>query len=407
MSSATRGKIMTTSSRRKFLGLAALNLAAVACSSTSLKKTGDAATTPDLGRTDLAARDGRVDVAGADMAGPDLANPDLPALDTLLDGKDTLIVADLPAGEDTLIVADLPAGNDTSLADLPPSAADARASDVHAADVPPGDGVPRDGPADGLWGCMLDAGGAPGCNDNPNSAAVMGTCQPDGTCVCKSSYVINPSTGRCMYPLRDASIFSDTSAAAACTGEYNACGCGCCSAAPRDVGCYYPSLGETIAAITAQDQAIKSGSSCTSSGCSAGVRYVCCVEPAPESPSSATYVATGYSGGLDHVTIAKSGSDCATLSFARPLTGTSPALKITMPSSWGVASSGFGTCSDASITDPAKGGVGTFAVRASGSDCLADLHVTLFAFAADGTVRSSRLDIDGIVVTGLSGSLCR
>jgi hypothetical protein len=172
------------------------------------------------------------------------------------------------------------------------------------------------------------------------------------------------------------------------------------------VGCYYPSLGETIAAITAQDQAIKSGPSCTSAGCSSGVRYVCCAEPAPESPSSATYVASGYSGGLDHVSISKSGSDCATLSFAKPMTGTSPALKITLPSSWAVVSGGFGSCGDAGAMDQAKGAVGTLALRASGSDCLADLHATLFAFAADGTVRSSRFDIDGIVVTGVAGSIC-
>jgi hypothetical protein len=57
--------------------------------------------------------------------------------------------------------------------------------------------------------------------------------------------------------------------------------------------------------------------------------------------------------------------------------------------------------------DQAKGGVGTLALHASGSDCLADLHATLFAFAADGTVKASRLDVDGIVVTGLSGGLCK
>jgi hypothetical protein len=54
----------------------------------------------------------------------------------------------------------------------------------------------------------------------------------------------------------------------------------------------------------------------------------------------------------------------------------------------------------------AQGAVGTLGLRASGSQCLADLHATLFAFAADGTVKTTRLDVDGVAVTGLPGGLC-
>jgi hypothetical protein len=74
-----------------------------------------------------------------------------------------------------------------------------------------------------------------------------------------------------------------------------------------------------------------------------------------------------------------------------------------MPSSWGVVSAGFGSCGDASATDQAKGAVGTLTLRASGSQCEADLHATLFAFEADGTVKTTRLDVDGVAVTGLPG----
>jgi hypothetical protein len=88
------------------------------------------------------------------------------------------------------------------------------------------------------------------------------------------------------------------------------------------------------------------------------------------------------------------------------LTGSNSALKITMPSSWGVVSAGFGSCGDGGITDQAKGAVGTFALRVSGSQCVADLHATLFAFVTDGTVKTTRLDIDGVTVTGLPGGLC-
>ena len=174
-------------------------------------------------------------------------------------------------------------------------------------------------------------------------------------------------------------------------------------ATPR---CYYPSLGETIAAITAEDLATKSATNCALVGCSLGIHYLCCPEAAPEAPSSATYAADGYSGGLDHVTISKSGSGCATLSFARPMTGTGSSFKITMPSSWGVVSVGFGACGDAGAMDQAQGGVGTLVLHANGSQCLVDLHATVFAFAADGTVKSARLDVDGVVVAGLPGTLC-
>jgi hypothetical protein len=395
-----------------FLGLAALNLAAVACSSTPLKKAGDAATTtPDL----ALAADGGADVAGPDLPGPDLAKSDLPTPDTWLPGKDAISVADLPTGKDTLSPgdlaagkdlppSDLPSGNDTT--DLPVTVADAPASEIPVGDVPPSDGILRDGATDGPWGCNPDAGAFPGCNDDPISAAIMGTCQPDNTCACKSPYTINPSTGRCRYPLRDASILDSTSTAAACTGEYNACGCGCCGGVQPTVQCYYPSLGETIAAITVQDQATKNATNCELVGCSMGIRHVCCAEPALESPAGVNYAASGYSGGLEHVTISKSGSECATLHFAKPITASSSALKITMPSSWGVAGSAAGTCGGASATDQAKGGVGTFVLRASGGDCVADLHVTLFAFTTDGTVKASRMDVDGLVVTGMPGGMC-
>jgi len=390
---------MNPLSLRLSVGRAILALNLVACSSsTPLKKTSDAAAVPDLGIADLAARDAVADLAGPDLAGPDLTGPDMasadvPFADTWLTGKDT------PQ-------SDLPAGKDTIPADLPATVADTLASDAPARDVPPTDGVSRDGPADSAPTCKSDASGPVPCNDNPNSEAVMGTCQPDGTCACDSSFVLNPSTGRCMYPPRDASVRSDTSAAAGCTGDYTACGCGCCGGVQATPTCYYPSLGDTITAITAQDEAAKSSTNCNLVGCSLGIHYICCAEPASESPPSATYTAEGYSGGLDHVMISKVGADCAAVSFARPLADGRAALRVTMPSSWGVVSAGFGTCGDGGVTDQAKGAVGTLALRAAGSQCVADLHATLFAFAADGTVKSTRLDIDGLTVAGLPGSLC-
>jgi len=244
------------------------------------------------------------------------------------------------------------------------------------------------------------------CNDNLLVSSIWGTCQPDGTCLCTAGHVVNPNTGRCMMsPTKDASAGSDTDPGI-CTGDYTACGCGCYGGVQSRPSCYYPSLGETVATVTAQDLATKSATDCARAGCSLGIHYVCCAEAAAEPSASATYTATGYSGGLDHVAISKSGSDCTTLSFARPWTEGNSALRISMPASWGISAAAFGGCGDAGVLDQANGAVGTLALRTDGAQCLADLHATLFAFAPDGAAKSSRLDVDGVAVTGLPVGLC-
>jgi hypothetical protein len=400
---------MSTTSRCFATGVAilALNLTFACTSSTPLKKADDAAVAPDLAGDAQQSRD-----THPDLAGPDLFAPDLPSPDAFLASKDA-VFADLPAVKDVAfaelsatkdaVFTDLFAGKDTALSDMP--TADVFASDVPAGDVPPADGNVHDGTTDGILACKVDAMG-PLCNDDPISEAIMGTCQSDGTCACNGNYVINPSTGRCRYPLRDASLSSETSSANACTGEYNACGCGCCSLTSNTTGCYYPSLGENITTIQAEDQAAKNSADCNPAGCSTGVHYVCCMEAAPESPSNATYTATWYVGDLDHLTIKKTGTDCAMLAISQPSSSANSALKITLPARWGVAYGSFGACGDAGAADPAKGAVGSLALRASGDACVADLHATLFAFTADRTVKSTRLDVDGLIISGASASMC-
>jgi hypothetical protein len=388
---------MNTSPRHVAVGLVviALNVAGIACSSsTSLKKIGDAATPRDLGADDRPAQDVVADLTGLDLDEPDLLVQVIPDV--------------LPAGKD-VVPADLDAGKDTVLADLPATVADVPGGDMPAGDVPPAaDLVTQDGPTSAVFDCR-SAGIGPTCNDSPISEAIMGACQLDGTCLCNRGYVINPSTGRCMYsnPKRDASTSSEAGPAATCTGDYTACGCGCCGSLTGNTRCYYPSLGETVATITAQDEATRLSTNCDLTGCSIGIHYLCCAPAAPDPPSSATYSASGYSGGLDHVTITKSGADCAALYFVSPTSSTGSDLRITTPDTWGVTMGLFGTCGDAGASDRAKGGVGTFALRASGSLCLADVHATLFAIAATGEVKTVRFDADGVTVVGLPVYLCR
>ena len=66
--------------------------------------------------------------------------------------------------------------------------------------------------------------------------------------------MVNPATGRCMVApiLFDASAI-DATVPVACTGDYNACGYGCCGGVPMTTRCYYASLGETASAMAADD----------------------------------------------------------------------------------------------------------------------------------------------------------
>jgi hypothetical protein len=43
----------------------------------------------------------------------------------------------------------------------------------------------------------------------------------------------------------------------------------------------------------------------------------------------------------------------------------------------------------------------------SGTLCVADLHATLFAFAPTGEVKSARLDVDGLEMTGIPATMCQ
>jgi hypothetical protein len=375
-----------------------LSLAGVACSSSvPIGKNLDAAAVPDLGAADLPARDA---LPLPDAAGPDLLGADLPSPDALLIVKDGAL-RDLP-------IADVSLAADTTIVDAPTAdtVADVPATDVPVRDVLPADLSSPDGAVDRTPACT--PGLLQPCNDSPLTEEIWGMCLPDGTCACTSGHVVNPSTGRCRpAPTRDASAIGEAGQADICTGEYTACGCGCCGGTTVLTKCYYPSLGESIAAITAQDEAAKSSSNCAFAGCSIAVHNVCCAPAAPETPSSATYALDWYSGDLDHLSISKSGTDCSMLSFARSMVIRTPALRISTPPSWAVSMARFGTCGDGGVLDEAKGAIGTLAFRVSGTLCMADLHATLFAFTTSGEVKTSRFDVDGLQVPVYSIAACK
>lgn len=332
---------------------------------------------------------------------------------TSMGGKDAWEANDSPvkdAASADSAAADSPAVKDATAADVP--AADATAlkdgmasdplapADVFAADIANRDSATvealRDVAADVPFSCLSTPSAGPPCNDEPISAAVQGVCQSDGTCLCNTGFTLNPNTGRCGYRKWDAAVDDGATAALMCTGTYDACQCLCCSTDQLAPTCYFPTLGETADAIRTAYEASKNPANCGPGSCSRTiVRYVCCTPADPEPSSSATYVATGGVGGIDHLNITKTGANCVSLSFADG-TRAQPALNIDSGGDWAVSAGSFGPCGDASAQTQIQGALGTMTFRKDGSDCVADLHATLFAIDDAGTITTARMDGDGI-----------
>ena len=371
----------------------ALDLCLVACSSTTATRQTTDGSTKDANPG--SERDARPSDGGVDIwSGTDARATDVPGGD-LWSPKDSA-PADTAFGKDAAGPEGDAAGGDATRSQ------DAKSSGDVAVDVAITDGGldalsaddVGEAPVDAMFGCLGDSLW-PGCNDNPISAAVMGTCQPDGTCKCNEFYVINPATGRCMYPPRDASAGDTDALSNLCTGTYNSCACSCCGVVGHDKMCYFPTLGESPATLAAADEERYRTLICASDACSSGVQYLCCTPAAPEPSTGATYASTGYSGGLDHLAITKTDTDCATLSFARPVTA-KDGFHIDMANLWSAIGGGFGACDDAAAQNSAKGALGSLVFRMSDGACVMDLHATLFAISDSGVVSTARMDADGV-----------
>ncbi len=389
----------------------ALALGLIACSSsTATKPAPDAAVDTRLLADALPdavvpANDARLpdlplgrDAAGADQPlSGDLVSPDTPA------PKDTPAPGDLALPKDGT-VGDLALPTDAPVADG--ALADLALTDGDRRDGTPPDEATRDGGADVATPCLVDGGFGPPCNDDPISAAVMGTCQPDGTCKCNSGYVLNPSTGRCRYPTRDGSAGDGDALANLCTGAYDSCQCSCCGPIGSAMACYYPTLGESVATLAAADQERWASTICGAGACTSGVRYLCCTPAAPEPSSAATYTATGNIGAYDRLGITKTGADCAALSFSAPATG-SKGFHVDAGDFWTAERASFGPCGDAGVRTLAKGALGTLTFRMSGDACVLDLHATLFAISDAGELSTARMDGEGIPMPSILGNYCQ
>jgi len=205
---------------------------------------------------------------------------------------------------------------------------------------------------------------------------------------------------------RDSGAIPDGGLPGVCTGDYSACGCGCCGGQPASLRCYYPSLGESLAPIQAADVAAATG--CPQAGCSAGIRYLCCIDAQSAAPGS-TYSAASGMGDIDRITVVKSGGPgpCVRLSIVQPAASAPGAFRVGLPSRWRFESGAVGTCADGgALGVQAFGALGAMAMHTSGSTCLLDTHVTLFVANAAGGADTVRLDADGLAITGWPVSRC-
>jgi hypothetical protein len=399
---------MRTSSFRAlaFLAAQSIGFGLVACSSsTGIKPAPDAAAdagpladAPTAASDDALLADALLagDAPGADapLSG-DLIPPDATGL------KDAATPGD-PAPPQDGTTGDLALPKDGTGTDLLPPA-DLALADGGNRDAASPDQAARDGDADPPKACLADGGYGPPCNDDPNSAAVMGTCQPDGTCKCNSGYVLNPSTGRCRYPTRDGSAGDTNALANLCTGTYDSCMCSCCGTIGRAMACYYPTLGESVATLAAADEERWASAICGSSACSSGTHYLCCTPADPEPPSAATYATSAYVGAIDRLGITKAGADCASLAFAGGASG-SKEFHIDTNAYWVAEGASFGPCGDAGTRTYAQGALGTLTFRMADSACVMDLHVTLFAISDAAELTTARMDAEGLPMPSLLGS---
>jgi hypothetical protein len=190
----------------------------------------------------------------------------------------------------------------------------------------------------------------------------------------------------------------------ACSAPYTSYVCQCCSDAPRNVACYYPTAGETLQAIKDKEAADRTITNCAGSGCSGGTRYICFTPAAPEPSSAATYSSSANSGDMDHLTITKVGTTCAHISLFRPAK-TRTGFHLDGATGWGMMTAAFGACTDASYVENVQGALGTVEFHGEDNNCTVDAHVTFYSLSTTGEVKTARIDIDGLAVQGLSG--CR
>jgi len=193
-----------------------------------------------------------------------------------------------------------------------------------------------------------------------------------------------------------------------CAGNFVACGCGCCGPSPgsgAEIRCYYPSEGDRLSSIMADDLAARGAPSCSYVGCSLGILYQCCAPTGPATP--ATYSVETLVGGADRLILRRVGTDgvCASLVLVTPASAPNPAFRVTAPTGFQVEDGEYGDCGSADRT-LVVGGVGAVTLRKIGATCTLDAQLSLFLPTPAGTAASIRFETTGLIVNEASQIRC-
>jgi hypothetical protein len=183
-------------------------------------------------------------------------------------------------------------------------------------------------------------------------------------------------------------------APAACAGEYDACGCGCCGGTTPKPVCYYPDRGESLAAIEHEDQSAALSPSCASAGCAVALRYTCCALPS-DPPPAMSYAVTGgmITSDIYRVSLYRTGTDerCQVAHFARGDGPGGKAFPIALPDGWILELLEDYLCADVNSQIPSKrrealGATGQLGFSSTSGQCSVKFDFTAFFTSESGGV---------------------
>jgi hypothetical protein len=185
-------------------------------------------------------------------------------------------------------------------------------------------------------------------------------------------------------------------------GQYDACGCGCCSETPMTTSCYYPEIGERLSTIRNEDQAAGASPDCEFAGCSLGTRHVCCTTPPLD--DAATYGVTGYTNDASHHWIQRENSEgrCTELHLVVPDPGPTP-FPLELPENFAFEAAYDYACDSAGGADAAqvKDPIGILGWLRHEMGCM-DFDFTVFFMTESGVVDPVRFQAQRVATSGSS-----
>ena len=190
-----------------------------------------------------------------------------------------------------------------------------------------------------------------------------------------------------------------------CAGEYT-CRCECCGAEEATLHCYYPELGDDLAAVIAADDGKGTSPSCARDSCAAPRRIVCCDRS--DADGSGSYRASFVIGGLDRIILHRESSDsirCTRIELVRP---GGQETRLELPEGWSLGTVQDYACADESnaAASSRRWPIGALGFARFGAGCALDLDLTLFFPAEGGGVDAVRFESQALPVPSLESVGC-